>query len=366
MDYFNQHSERLTFRKCSLEDIPVWSEFFHDRSRLPWLGLDPEKDPALAAEDWIRRQLERYEVCGTGHLAATLKVDGRLIGMGGVIPRTLDGKATSFLGWDVLDKELMEEDPKMIAVIRDSNGELVRKMKVPDSEGFHRVTWNLRRPSPSRVLLDEKPIGAPEDEPTAMMVAPGRYSVQLVRMDGGQAQVLGEPKEFNLIKLRDGALPAAEPEVVAGFWKELEDFQRNLSAISYELRRAENRVRAMQIALKRSPAEIGQLDEQLHDCLMDLKELDARIYGSPKKREVRENTRPTLGDRFGFARTGVSNSTYGPTAAHRESFDLAKKEMDEIQRDAMDILGTRITAIEKALIANGAPWVEGQGGGFGE
>jgi hypothetical protein len=277
-----------------------------------------------------------------------------------------DGKATSFLGWDVLDKELMEEDPKMIAVIRDSNGELVRKMKVPDSEGFHRVTWNLRRPSPRRVLLDEKPIGAPEDEPTAMMVAPGRYSVQLVRMDGGQAQVLGEPKEFNLIKLRDGALPAAEPEVVAGFWKELEDFQRNLSAISYELRRAENRVRAMQIALKRSPAEIGQLDEQLHDCLMGLKELDARIYGSPKKREVMENTRPTLGDRFGFARTGVSNSTYGPTAAHRESFDLAKKEMDEIQRDAMDILGTRIPAIEKALIANGAPWVEGQGGGFGE
>lgn len=276
------------------------------------------------------------------------------------------GKASSFQGWDSLDDEILEEGSRMVAVIKDSNGAVVRKMQVPDSEGFHRVTWNMRRPSPRRVLLDEKPIGAPEDEPTAMMVAPGTYSVQLVRMDDGKVKLLGEPKEFELIKLRDGALPSADPREVAAFWKELEDFQRNLSAVSYELARAKSRVKAMQIALKRSSSDMSELDEQLHACLMDLKKLDARLYGSPKKREVMENTRPTLGDRFGFARAGVSNSTYGPTAAHKESFELAKKEMGEIKQEAMEILGERIPAMEKALIATGAPWVEGQGGGFEE
>lgn len=102
MEYFEQTSERLFFRRCSLKDVPSWAEFFHDRSPLPWLGLDPEQDAFKAADQWINRQLERYQTHGLGHLAAVRKADDVFIGMGGIIPRTLDGEKELEIAYSLL------------------------------------------------------------------------------------------------------------------------------------------------------------------------------------------------------------------------------------------------------------------------
>ncbi|MFT5832731.1 MAG: ribosomal-protein-alanine N-acetyltransferase, partial [Cognaticolwellia sp.] len=38
MDYFNQESERLRFRKLTTDDIPRWLEFFKNNDNLKFLG----------------------------------------------------------------------------------------------------------------------------------------------------------------------------------------------------------------------------------------------------------------------------------------------------------------------------------------
>lgn len=43
MDYFNQESDRLKYRKLTLEDIPSWVEFFVDNDHLKYLGMDLKK-----------------------------------------------------------------------------------------------------------------------------------------------------------------------------------------------------------------------------------------------------------------------------------------------------------------------------------
>ena len=86
--YFNQESERLTFRKLTKNDIESWSEFFENNDRLNFLGIpDISKDKNEIAAEWIERQLERYENEGFGHLAAIEKSNGEFIGMGGILPR---------------------------------------------------------------------------------------------------------------------------------------------------------------------------------------------------------------------------------------------------------------------------------------
>ena len=93
MDYFNQESERLRFRKLTEEDIPSWVEFFVDNDRLRFLGIkDWSKSKEILANDWIRAQFDRYEKEGLGHLAVEIKETGEFIGMGGILPRELDGK----------------------------------------------------------------------------------------------------------------------------------------------------------------------------------------------------------------------------------------------------------------------------------
>lgn len=92
MDYFNQESERLLFRKLTTEDIARWIEFFDDNDRLHFLGMDLSKNKQELATEWINAQITRYEKQEFGHLAVEIKATNELIGMGGIIPRILKDK----------------------------------------------------------------------------------------------------------------------------------------------------------------------------------------------------------------------------------------------------------------------------------
>lgn len=89
MDYYLQESDRLKYRKLTKKDIPLWIPFFHNNDRLNYLGIDTSKSHEELAEMWIKKQLERYDNEGFGHLAVELKTTGEFIGMGGILPREL-------------------------------------------------------------------------------------------------------------------------------------------------------------------------------------------------------------------------------------------------------------------------------------
>ena len=104
MNYFNQQTERLKFRKLTREDIPVWTSFFVDNDRLRFLGIDLSKKPETHATEWIEKQLERYETEGLGHLAIELKETSEFIGVGGIIPRELENKNEFEIAYSLLPK----------------------------------------------------------------------------------------------------------------------------------------------------------------------------------------------------------------------------------------------------------------------
>lgn len=89
MNYFTQESKRLTYRKMTRDDIPIWTTFFNNNDRLKYLGIDLSKSAETHAREWIEMQLKRYEEQGLGHLAVILKESQEFIGVGGILPRTL-------------------------------------------------------------------------------------------------------------------------------------------------------------------------------------------------------------------------------------------------------------------------------------
>lgn len=92
MNYFEQESERLTYRRLTTEGTPSWLEFFHNNDRLKYFGMDPSKSHEELAKDWIEAQLNRYKTQGFGHLAVIEKDSGDFIGMSGILPRELNEK----------------------------------------------------------------------------------------------------------------------------------------------------------------------------------------------------------------------------------------------------------------------------------
>lgn len=104
MDYFNQESERLRFRKLTLADIPTWVAFFEGNDRLHFLGMDTSKSKELMAQEWVQMQLDRYKNQGYGHLAVERKDTGEFIGMSGILPRLLDGRQEYEIGYSLIPK----------------------------------------------------------------------------------------------------------------------------------------------------------------------------------------------------------------------------------------------------------------------
>ena len=274
--------------------------------------------------------------------------------------KTKAKQAIGFPGWEALDEEANEMEPQVWATIRDAQGEVVRKLKASTEKGFHRLSWDLRYPSEGAVRLSDELVGKPEDEPTGMMVAPGTYTVELSKVVAGVTTSLAGPESFNVKRLREGALPSADPKDVAAFWKELADFDRSRSALALEASTAKDRVKAMRIALSRASAAPGNLDKKLYDLQMQLSAIDETLYGSAAKRSVMETTDPTINDRISAARTGTGQSTYGPTPMHQRSLAIAKEEFATLKDQVNATLRSTLPKLERELQDAGAPWIQGQ------
>ena len=104
MDYFNQESERLIFRKVTPEDIPSWLTFFANNDRLNFLGIDVTKPHEVIATEWINMQIQRYATQGFGSLAVIEKSTGGFIGLVGIVPREIDDLIEYEIAYSLIPK----------------------------------------------------------------------------------------------------------------------------------------------------------------------------------------------------------------------------------------------------------------------
>ncbi len=64
------------------------------------------------------------------------------------------GEDTPYPSWDQLRREDREQEPGITLVIRDAQGEVVRRIEGPASKGFHRVAWDMRYPAAEPIELN--------------------------------------------------------------------------------------------------------------------------------------------------------------------------------------------------------------------
>jgi len=156
------------------------------------------------------------------------------------------------------------------------------------------------------------------------LVAPGNYTVTLSKQVDGITTILSESLSFEVVKMLQGALTGADPQVVAAFWKETERLTRSVSAASKIIAESIKRVELMEYALIRTPAAPGNLDSELHDLKQELFVLDEQLNGNRSKREIGEKYKPTITNRLNQVSYGNSRSTYGPTETQKTPTDLTR------------------------------------------
>ncbi len=267
------------------------------------------------------------------------------------------GEDIPFPGWDALSEEIAESDPKIWIIVKDSEGNTVRRVSGPVGKGIQRVAWDLRHAAPEAVGL--RP-GAPTPFPQAsgLLAMPGSYTATLVKEVNGEVTALGVPITFEVEPLREGALPASPPSVAAAFWRSYEEAVRTSSAVNRSLGNELARVEAMKTALSRAEAAPGDLDQRLDQLRNKLQGLEEQLFGNRAKNQVGEKTRPTVGSRLFAVQRGVQGSTYGPTPTHRQTLQIANAQLEQIKA-GLDEAISEAEALGQALLQAGAPWVEG-------
>ncbi len=271
-----------------------------------------------------------------------------------------DGKDTPFLGWNRAEQERRQKHPEIILLVKDANGEVVRRVYGKTEAGVHRVAWDLRYPAEE--AIDEKgpSVYGYDEEPRGVLAAPGTYSVTLMQKMDGKSTVLDGPVSFEVKRMREGALAGASPEETVKFARRVAELRRGLSGFQHLAKSLTKRFDFLGQALKRTETSPDGLDTEYRALRLELDDLKVRAGGNPSKEVIGEFDVHNVGARLGKISVSIGNSTYGPTKTMREQLDYAEKEFDDLRKALNIFANDKLPAFEKKLRAAGAPWTPGQ------
>lgn len=262
-------------------------------------------------------------------------------------------KDISFPGWDAVEQERREIKPTILLEVQDEEGNTIRRIEGPASKGFHRVAWDLKYSAPYGVKLAQE-----KAKWSGYMAMPGVYTVTMHSKIDGKIARLSKAQKFEVVSLRDNALPRQDFTKTSNYFRRLEKTITTVDALSITVSNLLKRATSMKTALSQSAADVGYLDERLSRVRGALMDMDEALNGNRSRKSPGEKNNPTLSSRLSAASGAAWGSTYGPTKTALLSLGLADKEISKI-KSLLSASEVEFEKLASELKSAGAPWIEG-------
>jgi len=231
------------------------------------------------------------------------------------------GKTPGFPGWEAIETEIREQEPRVWLQISDASGEILRRLPVQNAKGYQRAVWDLRKASTQPVLSEAdtaQTAGGAE-------VVPGSYSARLFKEADGVISPISEPVPFRVKTMLPGSLAGSGPEAIAAFQDRIEDLKARYRVAEKQYDDAGKTLLRMREAYRRGQRSDQGAERSLSDFQKYLEAFDLQWYGSKAREEVGEKE-PVhmLGEYLWKASMGADNLSYGPTPAQRRAAEHAE------------------------------------------
>ena len=266
-----------------------------------------------------------------------------------------------FPGWEALDKEMSEASAEAVLMIKNSDGDLVDVVSGPLRRGLHRVNWGLRTSASTTTNVTASAGrgggrwgGYFGGGGMSISVDPGEYQVSLYKRVGGEMTMLSGPVTLEVDRIRTNVLTNPLADKHEEYNKALVELNKVVRVYEHKFKKANARMATYERSLKNLKTDNSALTKAVFDLRETKNSLQREFGGSAAKAEVGEKDRLTLMDRLSNARGGYYGNSYGPTALHMQSFDMAK-EMFARSKPKMDDYIERVNALGKKLEEAGAP-----------
>ncbi len=271
-------------------------------------------------------------------------------------------KDTPYPSYDQLKAEKEENEPQLVFTIRDAQGNILKKELKTPKKGVQRFNWDLRFESEKAVNFDMPSFYNPfagKDEGT--LVEPGTYTVEMDFFQDGNITSLVSPVSFEVKALQNTTLPAENREAKVAFQRDMDELEAKAEICQKLLGDTNTKIKYIKEAIKRSGMPLGQLSKEVLNIDTKLKDLRIAMYGDPVKSELDIDQPISPMRRLGIIVGEQKYSTSTPTQTHRDSYAIAKSEIDTIKQNLETVYSIDVKQIEEQLVKAGAPYTPARG-----
>ncbi|MBL4660064.1 MAG: hypothetical protein JKY19_06890 [Alcanivoracaceae bacterium] len=261
------------------------------------------------------------------------------------------GKYPLYPEWKSIDAELREVEPTVYLIIKNKQGDIIRKVKANAKKGIHRVTWDLRFPSAN--ALGTRPGFFGDSGP---LVTPGEYSVSLYTTASGKTTMLASGVNFNVKPLHQkNEAGNVSPEERTQLILEVESLRRHVSAANSQVKELKDQLKSIRTAMDRSTAVTSDLEnqyQQLREAVFTAEEI---LNGQPSRSGMGSVPASVSGRLFmiEFARA----NTWGITNTQKQQMGFVKDALGLLQPTLKNLMQNEFPALKEALFNAGAPWI---------
>ncbi|MBL4861796.1 MAG: glycosyl hydrolase [Crocinitomicaceae bacterium] len=268
-------------------------------------------------------------------------------------------EAVPYPTFDALRAEANEDKKQLIWIIRDSNGKEVKRLKTSPSKGISRINWDLRMEITSPVKINKSKPGRYSSPDVGFLVAPGKYSVEIISIKDGVMEQLVQKTSFNVIGLNNQTLIASNNNELTQFRKAVAETKRSLDGASKIVGETSEKIKLLEHAIKTYPNTDLNLLLEMEALKTKLDGCKVMLWGDGIKSSHEFETEPSISGRIGIVHYQLFSNTTGVTQTQRDNKAIAEEEYAAF-RVILDDVIVRVKAVEKKLEAASMPYIKGK------
>jgi hypothetical protein len=271
-----------------------------------------------------------------------------------------EGGTLTYPSWEQLRAEEREVEPSMLLIVKDEEGNVVRRLTAPAKAGFHRVAWDLRFPASTPVQLQSGPADLFGGPPVGPLAAPGKYTITLAKQVDDVVTPVGQPQPFEARPLFMSGLPAQDQASQLAFQRKTASLQRAVMGAAQALEEAQNRLKYVQKAILETPKADLKLIQQARALDLRLQDIAVKLVGDPVIAGHNEPTPPAIVDRVQTVVSAHWSTTAQATRTYEADYNIAAAEFAPVLADLRQAIGVDLKSLEDQLETLGAPWTPGR------
>jgi len=272
-----------------------------------------------------------------------------------------NNKDVSYPTYDDLDKETNEFKSKLVFIIKNSEGLVVKKVFRTPKKGVQRFEWDLRYEEKSPISFANTSFYNPfAGISEGTLVNPGTYTVEMDLFDGISSINISKPTSFSVISLESSSMPALNRTEKVNFQRAVSMLEGKMLESANILSEAKNKIKYFKEAIKIVEAPLGELSVLIKSVENKIKDISIRFYGNTIKSKLDIEQIPTAYSRLTSILYEQKYSTSAPTNTHIESFEIANEEFTTIYIEVKSLVKIDIKEIENKLKIIEAPHTPGR------